>query len=176
MLHISDESSALLKFLEINSDYDYIPLLNYALKHNHFASDKEAHRALVGLQQWMACHLHPANSQAPMLMLRGPVALMYDVMVKHGNYEGFCHRYFGTEIKRHDVNIEKLSELTDMKAVLLMLERISSAFREDCVEALQEWVADRRQPQILFYSSTDKPLIETCYLYPKEEGRIKSAA
>lgn len=176
MPHISDNHSALLKFWEINSDYDYIPLLAFALTHKHFETQKEAYGALLGLEQWFACHLHPTTSKAPMVMLRGPVALMYDTMVKHGDYNTFCQRYFGTLIKRHDIDIEKLHELNNTKAVQAMLERISSAFKEDCVEALQNWVADRRQPQILFYSSVDKPLTETCYLHPHEEGRFKSTA
>ena len=176
MLHISDESSALSKYWEINSDYNYIPLLAFALKHKHFATEKEAHCALKGLQQWHACHLHPTTSQAPMVMLRGPIALMYDTMVKHGDYDRFCLRYFGTTIERHDVNIERLHELSNMDAVPFMLIRISQAFGEDCVPALQEWVADRRDPQILFYTSTNILTAEPNPPPAEEAGHFKSTA
>lgn len=176
MLHITDDRSALLKYYEIVEDYDRALLLDAAAKDSHFSTPKEAHAAFLGLVQWFACHLHPTSSKAPIVMLRGSVAHMYDLMVKQGEYDGFCKRYFGAVIRRHDVNTEVLHELNNMDAVPFMLSRISSAFQEDCVEALQSWVADRREPQILFYSSTDQPLTETCYVYPHEKGRFKSTA
>ena len=168
MPYVQDEFVAYLKYQEIKDDFDSLGLLAFAVQGKHFATESEARDALDGLEQWLACHLHPTDAKSPMVMLRSPVALMFDVMVLSGQYEGFCRRYFGAPIKRHNVDVKMRNDLTNQDAVPFMLTRIQSAFGDECATALQAWISDP-QPQMLFVTSTDKPLAETCYLVPVEK-------
>ncbi len=166
MPFVNDNTAALLKYWEIKNDFNHSSLLAHVKK--RFTTEKEAHEALDGLLQWLACHLQPSEAKTPMVMLRGPVALMFDIMVEYGQYEGFCCRYFGTQIKRNNLNTELHSDLVNEDAVHFMLVRIQSAFGKNCVSALSEWIAES-QPQILFFTTNDKPFEEVTYLLPREE-------
>lgn len=160
MTDVKKESPELVTYWGMG-DYDQAPLLNFAVTLEYFVDTREAYNALKGLMQWIACHVQPASLDAPMVMLRGPIAVMYEVMVLHGNYEDFCRRYLRAEIIRHDIDNAEFNKLIDTNAVLLMRERIEAAYEKELVEELEIWIHDRRQPpQILFYTSVMKLLTE----------------
>ncbi len=146
----------LQRFWEVRNDFESDELIAFSINRKHFATEVAAHNALMGLLQWLTCHLEQDQTTVPMVMFRSSVACMFDVMNEFGSYENFCKMHLGLKIIRHNVNVEALNDLYKQNASTLTLTRLDVAYGNDTVRTLQDWMIDIRPPQILFYTTTQK--------------------